>query len=86
MLGPMLEKPSTAGDRQLLGPWPLPQPRLWCEQVNRSPALSETETIRQAVQKSHPLGGDHWVRTTARKLGLESTLRRRGRPRKDEPE
>ncbi len=72
----------TAADRELLGGWPLPRPRLWCEQVNKSPALSETEAIRQAIEKSHPLGSDRWVRTTARKLGLESTLRRPGRPRK----
>jgi hypothetical protein len=38
------------------------------------------KAIRRAVNKGQPYGSESWVRKTAKKLGLQSTLRRRGRP------
>ncbi len=70
----------TKADRQLLGPWPLPRSRRWCEFVNKPPAAAELTAIRRAVTKGQPYGSESWARKMAKKLGLESTMRRRGRP------
>jgi hypothetical protein len=41
--------------------------------------------LREAVRRDCPFGADGWVRETAGRLGVESTLRPRGRPRKVRP-
>lgn len=66
----------------LLNPGPLPRGRDWLEHVNRPQSESELEAIRQSVKRGTPFGDDRWRTRTARRLGLESTLRPRGRPRK----
>jgi REP-associated tyrosine transposase len=71
----------TAEDRAILSGWPLPRPRGWLQQVNRLQSESEVQAIRRSVRRGQPYGADPWVRKTARRLGLESTLRARGRPR-----
>jgi hypothetical protein len=40
------------------------------------------EFWRRCVHRSQPYGSDHWVKRMAVMLGLESTLRRRSRPKK----
>ena len=67
-------------DRKLLGPWPLPRPRRWCETINEPQTMAELKAVRLAVTKSQPYGSESWTRKIAKKLGLESTMRRRGRP------
>jgi putative transposase len=64
----------------LLSPWPLPEPADWCRQVNEPQTDGELEAIRRSVVRGQPYGSMGWVQRTARRLGLESTLRRRGRP------
>jgi hypothetical protein len=65
-----------------LDPGPVPRPTDWLEHVNRPANEKELERIRQSVNRSSPFGGDMWVKRTAADLGLESTLRGPGRPRK----
>ena len=72
----------TADDGMILSRWPLPLPREWLQWVNRSQRESQLRAIRQSVARGQPFGEELWVRRTARRLGLESTLRPRGRPRK----
>jgi putative transposase len=36
------------------------------------------------VQRGRPFGSEKWQKATAKRLGLESTFRPRGRPRKEE--
>jgi hypothetical protein len=36
--------------------------------------------IRDAIRRNRPVGGAAWVEQTARALGLEQSLRPRGRP------
>ena len=43
---------------------------------------AELEALRRAVVRGCPYGGGGWVDKTARRLGLEATLRPRGRPSK----
>jgi putative transposase len=64
-----------------LSPWPVEQPRDWLARVNRPQAASELEALRVSVQRGRPFGDDGWVRRMARRFGMESTLRPRGRPK-----
>jgi putative transposase len=70
-------------DRRWLGKWPLARPRNWVDLVNQPQTDAELEAIRRSVTRGSPYGDTAWVKQTAKRLGLESTLRRRGRPVKD---
>ncbi|MBN2517163.1 MAG: hypothetical protein JXC33_14160 [Deltaproteobacteria bacterium] len=43
----------------------------------------ELERLRQGVNRQTPLGSPDWQIRISRKHGLESTLRLRGRPKKN---
>jgi hypothetical protein len=51
--------------------------------VNRPQTEAELAALRRSVQRGQPFGSEGWVRATAAKLQLESTLTARGRPKKD---
>jgi putative transposase len=70
------------GGAGLLQPGPLPLPEDWVEEVNQAQTEAELAALRKSVQRGQPFGAEHWVRKVASHLGLESTLRPRGRPRK----
>ena len=70
-------KPS---DRKWLSEWPLPVPRGWKDLVNQPQTETELEAIRRSVARGQPYGNDAWRKHTAVELGLESTMRSRGRP------
>ena len=72
----------SADQRRILHRWPVPCPRRWLELVNEPQTESELEAIRKSVNGGQPYGASDRVEQTASKLGLESTLRKRGRPRK----
>lgn len=65
-----------------LNPWPLPRPNSWLTYVNQVQRESELTTLRESVVRGCPYGGRDWSAETVRKLGLESTVRSVGRPRK----
>ena len=64
-----------------LADWPLRRPADWLERVNRALTASELKAIRACTRRGRPFGTPAWQKDTARALGLESTLRSRGRPR-----
>ena len=66
-------------ERALLGAWPVPRPEGWAAWVNEAQSVAELEALRRGVARGCPYGGEGWV---AAKLGLEVTLRPRGRPKK----
>ncbi len=68
--------------RKLLSAWPLPRPRDWRKVVNRPQSEAELKALRQSVQRGTPFGTTQWQVRTANRLGLEWTIRPRGRPRK----
>ena len=72
----------TKEQRALLGPWPVPKPRQWTTLVNQAQHETEVKAIRHCIARGQPFGDDGWVRVTADRLGLQSTLRPRGRPSK----
>ncbi len=73
----------TADERALLADGPLPLPARWVQHVNRAQHEGELQAIRRSVQRGQPYGKEPWIATTAGRLGLESTLRPRGRPKRD---
>ena len=66
----------------VLHPWPLPEPGDWLKRVNAAQSSAELEALRRAVVRGSPFGSTSWQVRTARRLGLEFTLRPRGRPTK----
>jgi putative transposase len=66
-----------------LHPWPVPLPQDWVEQVNAPQTAGELEAVRRAVVRGCPFGSAAWQRATAQRLGLEKTLRPKGRPKKN---
>ncbi len=75
----------TADERRWLAAWPLPEPRGWGRAVNEPQSDRELEALRRCVMRGQPYGSNRWIQDAAKSLGLESTLRRRGRPRKELP-
>jgi putative transposase len=73
----------TAEERPLLSEWPVDCPANWTKLVNQPQTAAEEEALRRAVQRGRPYGGATWEKQAAGRLGLQSTLRSRGRPRKD---
>jgi putative transposase len=65
---------------------PVPRPSDWLEQVNAAVTPADLESLRKSVNRGSPFGGKAWVESTARLHGLESTLRPRGRPKKEPTE
>jgi putative transposase len=59
-------------------------PRNWLDRVNRPQSEAEIDAIRRSIERGAPLGHESWQRRTAAKLGLEPSLRPRGRPRKND--
>ena len=52
--------------------------------VNREEEAEQLARLREAVNRGSPYGSDTWRENAAKKLGLESTIRPRGRPKKAE--
>lgn len=69
-------------DQKILSDWPLARPMQWLEWVNEPQNEQELAAIRHCVRRGTPYGNSEWVTNTAARLGLEFTLRPRGRPSK----
>ena len=67
---------------KLLSPWPVPRFPRWASRVNEPLNQKELDAVRWSIKRGSPFGQENWIESTARRLGLESTLRPRGRPRK----
>jgi putative transposase len=61
---------------------PVPRPRNWLSWVNEPLTATELAVVRECVTRGRPYGAERWQKTTARRLGLEASLRSRGRPKK----
>ncbi len=70
----------TTVQRKLLSEGPLSRPHDWVQRVNQPETSGELEAIRNCVVRGVPFGSESWVEKTAKRLGLESTIRPRGRP------
>ena len=62
------------------GPFALPAD--WAKQIHRQINPKAAEAIAKSINRGSPLGDPDWTKQTAEKMNLESTLRKRGRPKK----
>jgi putative transposase len=65
---------------------PVPRPDGWLLHVNEPQTEAEVNRLRESLRRSRPFGSLPWMTQTARRLGLEATLRPLGRPKKDNAE
>jgi len=70
-------------DQKTLAEFPVALPANWTEYVDTALTSSEIERLRRSVNRQAPYGGDIWMNKICNAFGLESTIRRRGRPAKD---
>ena len=56
----------------------------WLDRVNEPLSAGDLRRLRLSAEQGQPYGEESWTKATAQRLGLESTLRSRGRPRKRE--
>ena len=61
---------------------PVRRPDDWRAFVNEPQTEAEVKRLRQCLQRGRPFGEPAWQQQTAQRLGLESSLRPRGRPKK----
>jgi len=65
-----------------LDPDPTPGPPDWTDYVNRPETEVERAQLRYSAWRQAPFGSDSWVKRRAVALGLESSLRPTGHPRR----
>jgi putative transposase len=65
----------------LLSPWPVDRPSDWIEIVNRAETAAEFSDLERSLRRGAPFGEESWRCRTANQLGLDATLRPRGRPK-----
>ena len=68
----------------MLSAWPIATPRGWIGHVNMPQSEAEVLALGNSIHRGAPFGDEKWTHRTATRLGLESTLRPRGRPKKTE--
>ncbi len=71
-----------SSSRAILCEWPIPRPSDWLLRVNRAETKGELESLRRSVQRGQPFGSESWCERIIKRLGLESTIRSPGRPKK----
>jgi putative transposase len=59
--------------------WPVRRRNDWLRWVNRPQSVKEADAIGTCIKRGRPFGSDAWVARTVKALGLESTIRPRGR-------
>jgi putative transposase len=67
-----------------LDPGPVARGPGWVEWVNAPMTEAEVAAVRACAARGRPYGAAGWAAETAVRLGLEATLRPRGRPRTSE--
>ena len=77
-----VRRSSESALKRWLRPWPVDRPRNWLAEVNLPMDEDSLQSVRQSVAKGVPLGNETWTARVAQRLGLDITLRPRGRPRK----
>ena len=66
-----------------LSAWPIRRLPRWVDRVNEALTKKELTAIRHCVARGKPFGDEGWSAATAKRSGLESTIRPPGRPKKN---
>ena len=67
--------------KSVLSEWPVPSPRQWRQHVNQPQTDAEVAALRRSVNRGAPFGDSDWTKRIVKRLGLEVTIRPRGRPK-----
>jgi putative transposase len=70
-----------SGLQGLLSDGPIDKPAQWTRHVNGVQTDAEVKSLRHSLARGTPFGDARWQASTAKQLGLESSLQPRGRPR-----
>ena len=62
---------------------PIELPAGWKRLVHRDMAERERDAIVNAIKRGAPLGDQNWIEKTVKTLGLQATINKRGRPKKE---
>lgn len=73
---------ATEASKRRLSAWPVRRRSGWIQQVKMDFSKAEREQLDWSSRRGVPFGDSAWVEMMARKYGLESTMRPRGRPKK----
>jgi putative transposase len=65
-----------------LAKWPVDKPSRWVALVNEQMPDRELDRLKVSVARGRPFGRPTWIAAAAKRLGLMSSLRPIGRPRK----
>ena len=68
--------------QKILSPWPVRRPANWIELLNTPQKETELAALHCAKDRGRPYGEPQWAAKTAAKLGVESSLKPIGRPKK----
>jgi putative transposase len=77
-----LKPTARSGPDGLLSEGPVSKRSQWTRFVNGVETEGELASLRRSVVRGTPFGESSWQHATAVRLGLESSMRPRGRPRK----
>ena len=66
----------------VVNPGPVRVSNNWNRLVNILPGESIDAKLQNCIKRGCPFGNDNWIKTISQKLGLQMTLRPRGRPKK----
>jgi len=69
-----------------LAEWPLACGERWADYVNQAETDAELKALRRSAWSGTPFGDTVWQQRTAKRLGLQSTLRCPGRPKSTKAE
>jgi len=72
-------------DRVELTPWPVARPADWAGRVDEPIEAAELNRLRLHLQRERPYGDAAWTARTVKRMGLEWTMRDRGRPKLKRP-
>lgn len=65
-----------------LATWPVRRLPNWTKRVNQALTKKEQDALARSVTRGVPFGTEPWTAATVERIGLESTIRPRGRPKK----
>jgi putative transposase len=69
-----------------LADWPLRPGQNWLDYVTQAETEAEWKALRRSAHVGIPFAETVWQQATAKRLGLESTLRPPGRPKRLHPD
>ncbi len=85
-VGQAQRRPTLRTGLVTLAQWPLAPGERWLDYVNQVETEAELKALRRSASSGTPFGETVWQQRTAKRLGLESTLRSPGRPKSTKPQ